>query len=119
MFAVFRRPLMQVGLGVVVGGWLVAQLARSFMNGLSAREIGLLIAYASLMLAVCLFACINPTCRALAIEPTEVALREDGWSRLYERAQLDGPPATQDSGAMSTDSHAMVRDRVLLRVLAH
>jgi ABC-type antimicrobial peptide transport system permease subunit len=77
MFAVFRRPLMQVGLGVVVGGWLVAQLARSFMDGLSAREIGLIIAYASLMLAVCLFACINPTRRALGIAPTE-ALREDG-----------------------------------------
>lgn len=84
--AIFRRPLVQVGLGVVAGGGLVAALvlARPFIYSsdaataaLSARQVGLVVAYAMLMTGVCLLACVVPTRRALRIEPTE-ALKEDG-----------------------------------------
>ncbi|MGH6693608.1 MAG: hypothetical protein ACREF4_23315 [Gammaproteobacteria bacterium] len=71
------RPLMQVGFGVVAGGRLIAQITRNVTGGLPAREIGLVIAYAPLMMAVCMLACIVPVRRALGIEPIE-ALRDDG-----------------------------------------
>lgn len=86
MAAIFRRPLAQLGFGVIVGGGLVTALAivepllysnDAVMRTLSAQDVGLLMAYAALMMAVCLLACIVPTRRALRIEPTE-ALREDG-----------------------------------------
>jgi hypothetical protein len=75
--AVFARPLAQVAAGIVAGGWLVAQLSRGFIGALSVREIGLVIAYAALMMGVCMLACIVPTRRALAVQPTE-ALGADG-----------------------------------------
>jgi len=75
--AVFRRPLTQVGLGVVAGGGLVAVLVRGAMGVLSVREVGLVAAYAGVMMGVCMLACIVPTRRALRVEPTE-ALRADG-----------------------------------------
>jgi putative ABC transport system permease protein len=74
--AVFRRPLAQVALGVAIGGLLVAQVAAIAIGGLSSGEVGLVVAYACLMLVVCLFACIVPTRRALSIQPTE-ALRQN------------------------------------------
>jgi predicted lysophospholipase L1 biosynthesis ABC-type transport system permease subunit len=77
MRATFTRPLAQVGVGILVGGWLVAQLTRSVIGELSAQEVGLVSVYAMVMLAVCLLACIVPTRRALAVQPTE-ALRTDG-----------------------------------------
>ncbi len=80
--AIFRRPLIQVGLGVLAGGVLIA-IAGSIateMPGLegelSLKQFGILIAYATLMLGVCLLACVVPTRRALSVEPT-VALRVD------------------------------------------
>ncbi len=76
--AIFRRPLAQVGLGILGGGGLVAALMLPIYEGaLSARHVGVLVAYVALMLGVCLLACIVPTQRALRIEPTE-ALRADG-----------------------------------------
>ncbi len=75
--AIFWRPLAQVGLGVVAGGGLVAALLRTGLGALSAREVGLVVAYAALMMGVCMLACVVPTRRALRIEPTE-ALRADG-----------------------------------------
>ena len=74
--AIFRRPLAQVGLGVVVGGGLVAALVQVIIGVVSAREAGLIAAYATLMMGVCMLACIVPTRRALRVEPTE-ALRAD------------------------------------------
>jgi putative ABC transport system permease protein len=84
--AIFRRPLAQVGLGVVAGGIVVA--AGAFMlagalpvsdgtlsgAGVSARGLGLFAGYIALMFGVCLLACIVPLRRALGVEPTE-ALR--------------------------------------------
>ena len=77
MLAVFRRPLTQIALGVITGGWLVYAIARYVTEGLSERETGSLIAYAMFMMGVCMLACIVPLRRALSIEPTD-ALRDDG-----------------------------------------
>jgi predicted permease len=71
--AVFARPLTQVGLGVVAGGVLAAVLGGRATPG---ALLGAL-AYAVLMLGVCLLACVVPTRRALQVQPTE-ALRADG-----------------------------------------
>lgn len=84
--AIFRRPLMHVTLGVLTGGALIALMAFAVAGGdgglgrveggFSLLNVALLLAYAALMLAVCLLACIVPTWRALNVEPT-VALRAD------------------------------------------
>ncbi|HEX8374524.1 MAG TPA: FtsX-like permease family protein, partial [Geminicoccaceae bacterium] len=73
--AVFARPLAQVGLGAVAGGVLTVILN----DGVDHPTPGVLagaLAYAVLMLGVCLLACIVPTRRALQVQPT-VALRAD------------------------------------------
>ena len=76
--AIFRRPLAQVGAGVVVGTALTAALALGTTGGrVTPAGTAMLLAYATLMLAVCLLACIVPTRRALRVQPTE-ALRADG-----------------------------------------
>ena len=80
--AIFRRPLIQVGLGILAGAALIA-LAGSIeteMPGLSGelslKQFAILLGYAALMLGVCLLACVVPTRRALGVEPT-IALRVD------------------------------------------
>jgi hypothetical protein len=75
--AVFRRPLIQVGLGVATGGVLAAALVFLTSGDVSPRGLALLLAYMVLMLGVCLLACIVPTWRALRVEPT-VALVAEG-----------------------------------------
>lgn len=83
--ATFRRPLTQVGLGIVAGSVLVAlgtlmaagsdfPGADRLSGGVSLAQMALLVGYATLMLGVCLLACVVPTRRALGVEPT-VALR--------------------------------------------
>ncbi|MGH7575081.1 MAG: ABC transporter permease, partial [Longimicrobiales bacterium] len=75
--AIFRRPLAQVGLGVMVGAGLVAGLMLLGRGGaLPARHVASLVAYAALMMGVCMLACVVPARRALRIAPTE-ALKED------------------------------------------
>ena len=77
IMTVFRRPLRQVAIGVAVGTVLVTLLAWSIMSDrMGLMHLGLIVAYAILMLGVCLVACAMPTRRALAIEPTE-ALRAE------------------------------------------
>jgi ABC-type antimicrobial peptide transport system permease subunit len=82
--AIFRRPLIQVGSGVVAGGILIAAAAEGIThtqmsNAGSGMSLGLLVqlvGYAALMFGVCLLACVVPTRRALRVEPTE-ALRAE------------------------------------------
>lgn len=87
---VFKRPLTQVSAGIVVGSLLVglgsivvrnhqpdtAMGMHTLEGGLSIEQLAMLIGYAALMLGVCLLACVVPTRRALAIQPTD-ALRAD------------------------------------------
>ena len=80
--AIFRRPLIQVALGVVAGGAVIALAAtiETDMPGLSGdlslAQFAIVVGYAFFMLGVCLLACVVPTRRALSVEPT-VALRVD------------------------------------------
>ena len=85
--AIFRRPLIQVGLGILAGAVLIAAVAsvasmsdfpgaEDLSPGLSLKQIAMLLGYATFMLGVCLLACVVPTRRALGVEPT-VALRVD------------------------------------------
>ena len=86
MTSIFRRPLTQVTIGVVAGTILVGIAAVGIQNttqfqgirppGLTVGEVLLLVAHATVMLAVCLLACIVPTWRALRVQPTE-ALRTE------------------------------------------
>ena len=75
--AIFRRPLTQVAFGILGGMVIVGFFSRAVLGVPSAKEIGIMVAYAVLMLAVCLLACVVPTRRALRVQPTE-ALRSEG-----------------------------------------
>ena len=73
--AIFRRPLIQVALGIGAGGLLMlALLAGDGYVTLTA--FALLLAYLTIMTGVCLLAAVVPTRRALAVEPSE-ALRSE------------------------------------------
>jgi hypothetical protein len=82
--AIFRRPLLQVGFGILAGTSLIftaASLGKSTEfpgseAGLSPAGIAMVLGYATFMVGVCLLACIVPTRRALSVEPT-VALRTE------------------------------------------
>jgi predicted lysophospholipase L1 biosynthesis ABC-type transport system permease subunit len=83
--SIFRKPLTQVTIGVLAGSVLVAAAAVGLQrteqfggikHGLTVGDAALLVAYAALMLAVCLLACVVPTWRALRVQPTE-ALRAE------------------------------------------
>jgi hypothetical protein len=84
--SIFRRPLTHVTLGVAAGAVLIVLGAVAVAGGdgglgrveggFSVGNVSLLLAYAAVMLAVCLLACIVPTRRALRVEPTE-ALRAE------------------------------------------
>ena len=84
---IFRRPLSHVGLGILAGSALIAAAATmapgtnfawadGLAGGLSLKQVAMLLGYATLMLGVCLLACVVPTRRALSVEPTS-ALRTD------------------------------------------
>ena len=76
--SILRRPLAQVGYGIIAGGILVAltfvALVESTPTG---TEAALIAAYSLLMMGVCLLACVVPTRRALRVEPAR-ALAADG-----------------------------------------
>jgi putative ABC transport system permease protein len=75
--AIFRRPLIQVMLGVLVGSVWATFLDWGMMRGITWKAGLALVGYALFMLSVCLIACIVPTRRALSVQPTD-ALRSDG-----------------------------------------
>ena len=90
VMTIFKRPLIQVGTGIVIGAFLVglgsvvvrnhqpdtAMGMHTLAGGLSLGQTAVLIAYATAMLGVCLLACVVPTRRALGVQPTE-ALRAE------------------------------------------
>lgn len=74
--AVFAQPLRQLGMGLLAGTVLVAYLVGMMRGEMpSAAQFLFLGGYTALVAAVCLVACVVPTRRALAVQPTE-ALRE-------------------------------------------
>jgi putative ABC transport system permease protein len=82
--ALFRRPLLQVVLGIVVGTAIVFTAASLIKytefpgseTDLTVQGMAMIIGYGIVMLAVCMLGCVVPTRRALNIEPT-VALRAE------------------------------------------
>jgi putative ABC transport system permease protein len=87
LVSIFRRPLIQVAMGIVAGTGIIVGFRMLLENsefagtehlagGPSLTEVTVLLGYAVLMLGVCLTACVVPTRRALAVEPT-IALRAD------------------------------------------
>jgi predicted permease len=70
---ILRRPLAQVGMGVSAGAVLVALASAGlFERTPSVREAAMIGAYAMLMMAICLLACVVPVRRALRVEPAEI-----------------------------------------------
>jgi ABC-type antimicrobial peptide transport system permease subunit len=76
MTAIFAQPSRQVGIGIAVGGVLAGTLSRMILESMSLGEMAVVVAYATIMMGVCLLAAIVPTRRALGIQPTE-ALRSE------------------------------------------
>jgi putative ABC transport system permease protein len=86
LMSIFRRPLIQMGLGVLAGISVIVAATVMYPNtqgpgadeagGLTAAALMMQAGYAALMFGVCMLACVVPTRRALNIEPT-VALRTE------------------------------------------
>jgi len=75
--AIVRRPLVQIALGIGVGGALVVLVFIALMESTPTPfEAGMIAAYSVSMLMVCLTACVVPIRRALRLELTQV-LRAD------------------------------------------
>jgi hypothetical protein len=82
--ATFRRPLLQVALGIGVGTAIVFTAASLIKytefpgseTDLTLQGMAMIIGYGIVMLAVCMLGCVVPTRRALKIEPT-IALRTE------------------------------------------
>jgi ABC-type lipoprotein release transport system permease subunit len=76
MRTIFARPIRQVTTGVLVGSVIVTVLVRLVLESITLTEAAVIFGYALSMLGVCLLACVVPTQRALAVDPTE-ALRTE------------------------------------------
>jgi putative ABC transport system permease protein len=73
---VFKRPLIQVALGVGVGAILALGLANNDLSDVHLDDFGRSAVFALSTILCCALACIVPTRRALRIQPTE-ALRDE------------------------------------------
>jgi ABC-type antimicrobial peptide transport system permease subunit len=84
VLATFRRPLVQVAMGIVVGTAIIFTAAVLFRNTelpgseneLTLQGMAMIVGYGIVMLGVCMLGCMAPTRRALNIEPT-IALRTE------------------------------------------
>jgi putative ABC transport system permease protein len=77
ILAIFRRPLIQVALGILAGGLLTGlMLTGGRGRMLGPMKIAGVLAYSAFMMAVCMLACIVPTRRALGVQPTEALKAE-------------------------------------------
>ena len=75
---VFKRPLVQIALGVGVGAMMaLAILSQADVSDLRLEDFGNTAVYALSTVLCCAVACIVPTRRALRIQPTE-ALKDEG-----------------------------------------
>ena len=82
--ATFRRPLLQVTLGIVVGTAIIFTAATMIKytefpgseSDLTLQAMAMIVGYGIVMLGVCMLGCVVPTRRALNIEPT-IALRTE------------------------------------------
>jgi putative ABC transport system permease protein len=74
---VFRRPLVQIALGIGVGAILALGLQNDDLADVQLRDFGMSALFALATILCCALACIVPTRRALRIQPSE-ALKGDG-----------------------------------------
>lgn len=74
--SIFKRTMINIGVGISVGGLLVLATSSGMFGGLTVMEVGLIAGYTALMWGVCMLACVVPTRRALRVNPTE-ALRAE------------------------------------------
>ena len=74
---VFRRPLIQMALGIGIGAILGFGLANDDLAKVHLDVLGNAALFALSTILCCALACIVPTRRALRIQPTE-ALKEEG-----------------------------------------
>jgi ABC-type antimicrobial peptide transport system permease subunit len=75
--AVFKRPLVQIALGIGVGAILGLALANNDLSDVQLADFGMTAVFALSTILCCALACIVPTRRALRIQPTE-ALKDEG-----------------------------------------
>jgi predicted permease len=68
---VVRRPLRQVGIGVVVGAIVTAYSLYLMKNAVTIGGAARMVAYVAVMVAVCVVATIVPARRALQVQPGE------------------------------------------------
>ncbi len=82
--ATFRRPMLQVAAGIVIGIAIIFTAATLMQNTelpgseneLTLKGMAMIMGYGMFMLGVCMLGCVVPTRRALNIEPT-TALRTE------------------------------------------
>jgi predicted permease len=75
--AILRRPLQQIGCGILGGSALVAFTFVGLFNSVpTVAEAAVIGAYCILMTVICLLACAIPTRRALAIEPARALMTD-------------------------------------------
>jgi predicted permease len=74
---IFKRPLVQIALGIGVGAILALGLANNDLSDVHLDDFGTTAVFALSTILCCALACIVPTRRALRIQPTE-ALKDEG-----------------------------------------
>jgi putative ABC transport system permease protein len=75
--AIFKRPIRQLAMGILVGAAIVAFLMRAAQGPLAPGKIAVLAGYTLFMAVVYLFACVVPTHRALRVQPTDALRAEE------------------------------------------
>jgi ABC-type antimicrobial peptide transport system permease subunit len=77
IFTTFKRPFIQIALGIAVGALIMGIIVATEAEKLSAQILGRVGIVVVLIGVCCMVACIVPTRRALRIQPTE-ALKDAG-----------------------------------------